>query len=135
MNTFNYLIDNITTSFSYLHIIKEENRFENEDVFNLCTKCEEYDDKLYEYFKANKDLYGFISLIPCSPEYCSLDQFGDLIFDIRRWGDSSIDNLIINNKLIPKDKFNELKTIIKEYAINLDLLYELMTDKNIQIHY
>ena len=131
--SFNYFLENLVHSFSYLDKINQE--FPTIEVSLYMANYRSYELEFYEFFKSHKETLGYVSIMPETNGVYSVDRFGDIAYHIRAYGNiEEIEVSTRNGSLTNKEDIEEFRNIVQEYSKFLDGLLKILRDNNLDFN-
>lgn len=131
--SFNYFLENLVHSFSYLDKINQE--IPTIEVSLYMANYRSYELRFYEFFKTHRDELGYISTMPETNGVYSVDMFGDIVYHIRAYGNiEEIEVSTRNGSLTNKEDIEEFRNIVQDYSKFLDGLLKILRDNNLDFN-
>ena len=126
---FNYFLDCLLESFSFVDTAAQEIGYNNKEVKNYCKNSMQYEIDLDEFFRSHRDELGFISLVPVSSGVYSVDRFGDLAYHIRAFANSDdIEISTYKGSITDRDELEKFRQLVLNYSKFIDKLLEILRD-------
>lgn len=129
--TFNYFLENLEESLSYVDTAAEEIGYNNKEIKQFCKKAMEFEIDIDDFFKEHRDELGYMSVMPVSNGIYSMDRFGDIAYTIREFAKSDdIEVTTHKGSITNKDELEKFRQIIVNYSNFLDKLLNMIREVN-----